>query len=138
MLRKYKGRVVFLGDQVKDQNDNVAFFQELSSSPATIAASRMGDMYGLFAGHTTQLSDATSAYTQAKLEGTKTWVSLPRERWPEAWKKRTWTSYPVCPLDYALYGHPDSGGYWEKHCDAHLTKVGWTKASGIWPSTYGH
>ena len=31
---------------------------------------------------------------------------------------------PVCPLILALYGHPDSGGYWEKHCAQSLKKVG--------------
>ena len=24
---------------------------------------------------------------------------------------------PVCRLVLSLYGHPDAGGYWEKHCD---------------------
>ena len=32
--RKFKGRVVFLGDQVKDREGNYALFEELSSSPA--------------------------------------------------------------------------------------------------------
>jgi hypothetical protein len=27
---------------------------------------------------------------------------------------------PVCPLEKALYGRPDAGGYWEQHCDQHL------------------
>ena len=31
--RKYKGRVVFLGDRVKDQHGATAVFEELSSSP---------------------------------------------------------------------------------------------------------
>jgi hypothetical protein len=26
----------------------------------------------------------------------------------------------VCPLEKALRGHPDVGGYWEQHCDNHL------------------
>ena len=42
---------------------------------------------------------------------------------------------PVCPLVLALYGHPDSGGYWEKHCDRHLSKVGFNKVPG-WDSCY--
>ena len=33
--KTYKGRDCFLGDQVKDQEGNVALFQDLSSSPAT-------------------------------------------------------------------------------------------------------
>ena len=34
--RKYKGRAVFLGNQVKDQNADHALFAELSSSPAAL------------------------------------------------------------------------------------------------------
>ena len=33
--KKYKGRVVFQGNNVHDQDWNVAIFQELSSCPAT-------------------------------------------------------------------------------------------------------
>ena len=32
----------------------------------------------------------------------------------------------LCPLILSLYGHPDAGGYWEKHCETHLGKVGFT------------
>ena len=36
--RKYKGRVVFLGDRVKDQFGATAVFEELASSPAGMEA----------------------------------------------------------------------------------------------------
>ena len=49
-LRKFKGRVVFRGDQVRDQNHDVALFQEMSSSPATMGASKVGDFMGSFLG----------------------------------------------------------------------------------------
>ena len=52
------------------------------------------------------------AYTQAKLEGTETWVRLPVHEWPKAWEGMR---DPVCRLRLALYGHPDSGGGWEEH-----------------------
>ena len=38
--RKFKGRGVLLGDQVKDQNMEAALFQDLGNSPATFDASR--------------------------------------------------------------------------------------------------
>jgi hypothetical protein len=50
--RKFKGRVVFQGNDVKDENWDVALFQELSSSPATMEAGNAADAYGLFEGHT--------------------------------------------------------------------------------------
>ena len=31
---------------------------------------------------------------------------------------------PCVRLVRALYGHPDAGGMWERHCEAHLKKVG--------------
>ena len=37
--RIFKGRLVFDGSDVRDQNKDVALFQELSSSPATLHAS---------------------------------------------------------------------------------------------------
>eukprot|EP00959_Pyramimonas_sp_CCMP1952_P311907 6527842-Pyramimonas_sp.AAC.1 len=49
--RKYKGQVVFDGSSVRDQNEDVALFQELSSSPTTMQASKAADTYGLFEGH---------------------------------------------------------------------------------------
>ena len=44
---------------------------------------------------------------------------------------------PVCPLYMALYGHPDAGGYWEKHCEDHLTSVGFVPISP-WHSCFWH
>eukprot|EP00975_Prorocentrum_lima_P012133 2574693-Prorocentrum_lima.AAC.1 len=42
-LRKYKGRVVFQGNNVRDENWDVAMFRELSSSPPTMAACKAAD-----------------------------------------------------------------------------------------------
>ena len=36
--RKYKGRVVILGDRVRDQHVRVAVFEEMQSNPATMEA----------------------------------------------------------------------------------------------------
>ena len=43
---KYKYRVVFRGNDVKDQNFDVALFQDIGSSTFTMDASRSCDMYG--------------------------------------------------------------------------------------------
>ena len=37
------------------------------------------------------------------------------EAWPKEWHHLPYDD-PVCPLVLALYGHPDSEGYWEQHC----------------------
>ena len=46
--------------------------------------------------------------------------------------------WPVVQLKKALYGHPDSGTYWEQHCDAHTKKVGFQPIGPEWPSCYWH
>ena len=43
----------------------------------------------------------------------------------------------LCPLILSLYGHPDAGGYWEKHCETHLGKVGFTPIPE-WRSCFWH
>ena len=132
--RKYKGRVVFLGNQVKDENWEVAMFQDFSSCPATMEAGEACDLFGSLEGHDIQQSDAEQAYTQLKLGGDPTWFRLPREQWPESWKDMR---DPVCPLILALYGHPDAGGYWEAHCESHLKSVGFTPIDE-WRSCFWH
>ena len=136
-LRKFKGRVVFQGNEVKDQSWNAAVFQEISSCPATMEAAKAADCYGLIEGHIVMQADAEQAYTQALFKGTPTWVSVPRHRWPQSWIDAGYRN-PVCPLVLALYGHADSGGYWEKHCEAHLKKVGFVPVDEAWHSCFWH
>ncbi len=45
--RKFKGRVVFQGNQVKDENFEAAMFQEMGSAPATMEASKSCDFFSL-------------------------------------------------------------------------------------------
>jgi hypothetical protein len=49
--KKFKGRVAFQGNDVKDENWDVALLQELSSCPATMEAAKAADCYGMFPGH---------------------------------------------------------------------------------------
>ena len=67
--RKFKGRGVLLGNQVKNQFCEAAFFQDLGDSPATFEASRWADFYGCLPGHGVKLADAIQAYIQAVLTG---------------------------------------------------------------------
>ena len=45
--RKFKGRVVFQGHSVKNQNWEAAVFADLGSSPASMEAGRVVDAYVL-------------------------------------------------------------------------------------------
>lgn len=82
--RKFKGRGVLLGNQVKNQNWEAAFFQDLGNSPASFEASRWVDFYGCLPGHGVKLADAIQAYIQAVLTGPACWVELPEDAWPDS------------------------------------------------------
>ena len=131
--QKFKGRDVFLGDNVKDQDFNFAVFEDLGSAPPSMEAARVLDAVSLFPGYAQEQSDATSAYTQSFLRGKPTWVSLPRERWPKSWEGKY--TNPVCPLILPLYGHPDAGTYWEAECAKHVLAAGFQVIDG-WRSVF--
>ena len=65
--RKMKGRVVFLGDRVKDGEGNYAIFEELSSSPAAMSSGNFADAYGSMPGNIIETADGEQAYPQAKM-----------------------------------------------------------------------
>ena len=96
-------------------------FADLVSSPSSMEAGRIVDAFGMRHGYMIQQSDAAQAYLQAKIRGKPTWVVIPQDQWPEAWKGM---KKPVCRLNVALYGHPDSGTDWEHHCKMSLAAVG--------------
>ena len=87
--RKFKGRFVFQGNQVKDEHSDAAVFQALSSSPAALEASKALDAYGALPGNSETQAAAEQAYVQAELTGTETWVMLPEVAWPASWKEKT-------------------------------------------------
>ena len=131
-LRKYKGRVVFQGNAVKNQNWEAAMFEDLGSSPATMEAGKAEDV-GTLPGYDVQRADAEQAYVPAPMRSpVKTWITLPRNQWPKEWEG---VHRPVVPMFKALYGHPDSGTYWEQHCDDHCRSIGFLPAPG-WSSCY--
>ncbi len=131
--RKFKGRVVFQGNRVTNQSWEAAIFQDLGSCPATMEASKAADCYGLAPGNDVQIADAEQAYIQAELSGTPCWICLPPEARPASWSK---FRKPVVQLRKALYGHPDSGTFWEQHCDKSVKKVGFEAIDEAWPSCY--
>ena len=115
-------------------------FQDLGSAPATLEAGRAADCIGCAPGSTISVADAEQAYVQAELRGTETWVALPEEAWPDDWWIRkqdgSWEPKyhkPVVRLMKALYGHPDSGTYWEQHCDQGVRKAGFEPVGPSWP-----
>ena len=97
-------------------------------------------MYGMLPGRSIEQADADQAYTQALMGdmtseshstpctvSVTTWVRLPPECRPASWRS---IRDPVVPLERALYGHPDAGGYWEKKCYGHLEECGFESFEG--------
>ena len=139
--KKLKYRVVFLGDRVRTQNWEQAMFQDQGSAPATMEAAKFCDMYGLFPDHDIEQADAEQAYVQAELRGPPTYVVLPEDGLPtnpELLAKFRSMKQPVVRLRKALYGHPDSGTFWEEHCDKKVRSCGFIPISESWPSCYYH
>ena len=128
-FHKYKGRVCFRGDCVKDEHGHAAVFNELSSSPTNVPDTNSTIAYGLCPGHKVSCADAVRAYIQSEL-GTKTetWVLVPRELWPTKWGDRF--TRPMCRLIKSLYGHPESGGWWERHLTRAIVTLKGVPVSG--------
>ena len=100
-------------------------------------AGKVLDAYGSQPGYAGQQADGKQAYTQTILKGTETWVRLPRNRWPPGWAGKY--KDPVVKLRLALYGHPDSGGFWEQRCERMLKEVGFEFVfPSAWPSVFWH
>ena len=100
-------------------------------------AAKLLDAFGSQPGFSKAQADAIQAYIQAIFTGVPTWLSLPRNRWPEHWSKEFWQ--PVVPLVLALYGHPDSGGIWENHLNSRIGKEGWKQIlPDVWQSIFYH
>ena len=89
-----------------DENHKAALFKELGASPASMESSRIIDACSMIGDHVLQQADAQQAYTQATLEATPTWVSLPEDARPAEWNR---FRNPVCPLRLALQGIPMRG-----------------------------
>ena len=120
---KCKGRVVFGGNNVYDQNGWGAVFSEQSTSASHHTAGKWLDALARAPGMSGQDSDAASAYTQARLQGNETWIELPPAARPKSWDKYV---RPACQLKLALYGHPLAGLYWESHCKHALKSCGFS------------
>ena len=134
-LRVLKGRIVFRGDIVKDQEGAAAVFQDLTANPTSIAGINNNLAYGMIPGHKTTTADAVKAYVQSMLDSKcATWVQLPPELWPADWRGKY--SKPMVLLVKPLYGHPEAGAHWERHLERIL--IGKMKGTAIpeFPSSY--
>eukprot|EP00971_Amphidinium_carterae_P246199 4889689-Amphidinium_carterae.1 len=139
--RQYKGRIVFQGNNIttKTGNSPVELFAELANSPTTFTSTRAAIGACVATRRRISVRDVSQAYIQSYLNlDVETWVEIPRVWWPKSWFGKTGEPLyrrPVCRLIKALYGHPVSGGVWERHLGKVLVSMGWRQVdglSGIW------
>ena len=125
---------MFRGDDIRDQSGMSAVFEALfASSPSSLEGLNTAVAFGLLESHGVTTSDAVRAYTQAKLNTKhRTYVLLPPELVPDSKKH---LHQPCAPLLKALYGHPESSAYWQKHLHAILVKLGGVEFPNL-PSVY--
>ena len=143
--REYKARIVFAGNAIQTASGCAPheLFQEISSAPAAMASVRAVLGVAALRGWIPRMRDASQAYLQARIDQPgrpRTWVRLPKGWWPKAWfgpSGEPLYQDPVCPLQRALYGHPEAGALWEKHLGAVLTSLGWVKVPSH-PGTWTH
>ena len=80
-VQKYKGRVVFRGDQVKDETGFYAVFTEQGASASQMAAAKFLDTIARMPGMSGQAADAVKAYTSTARQSTcSSWT--PKGRMP--------------------------------------------------------
>ena len=106
----------------------------MASTPATLEASHIADIYSCMPDHTMQGRDVEQAYLQADMKGPAVYIMLPKELWtPEMHEMRCL----VFRLEKALYGHKHSGVYWQEFSHEKVTKsAGFELISECWPCVY--
>ena len=83
--KKYKGRVVFRGEIVKDDSGSYAVFTEQGSSASQMAAAKVMDIISRLQGCAGQAADAVSAYTQVKMKDASKLLKIPKSECPDIW-----------------------------------------------------
>ena len=140
----FKGRVVFRGDYVKDEEGFLAVFSEQGASSAHMTQTKFLDAIAHLPGCAGEDADAVGAYHQIMLKEAdrllgkgalpQTWISLPPHRQPKSWAG---IEDPVVPLECNLYGHPLAGLLWDKGSQERIIGCGFEKIKG-WESLYVH
>ena len=115
-FHEHKGRCIFGGNDIRDENGVIAVFQEQGASASSMVASKLLDALARTPGYAGENADAYKVYTEcllADLEGsTQTWVEIPSDRRPDDWFwDGSLCSKPkyvrrVVRLLRNLYGHP--------------------------------
>jgi hypothetical protein len=106
----YKGRIVFRGDNIRDEKGVLAVFSEQAASASHVEAARSLDALARMPDCDGFDIDAIGAFHQIPLgkDCPTTWCSVPKHRQPPEWAGY---KNPVCIMGVNLYGHPQAQNY---------------------------
>lgn len=112
--RKFKGRIVYRGDLVRNEDDQIMLFENIATSPTGLTALNVTLFFGMMQGHSISCGDAVQAFLQAPLDE-ETWVILPPELWLPQWRAKFQTGAKLCVrLLKSLHEHPLAGKLWQE------------------------
>ena len=132
---KYKGRIVYRGDLVRNESDEIILFEDTATSPTGLTALNVTLFYGMLLGHATSCADAVQAFLQAPLEE-ETWVILSEELWLPEWFEIFPRGTKLCVrLLKSLYGHPLAGKLWQEYLTQRLKAMKAVELEGF-PSNF--
>eukprot|EP00435_Cladocopium_sp_Y103_P048465 s1082_g14.t1 len=128
---KYKGRIVYRGDQIRNESNELVLYADTATTPTALVALNLALFYGSCEHNAVSLSDAIQAFLQAPIEE-ETWIIMPYELWLDEWKKKYSSDTKlVVRLLRSLYGHPLAGKLWQEFLSGKLRQLG-GESSGEW------
>ena len=113
--QKYKSRIVFRDDIVKDDSGSYAAFTEQGSTASQMTAAEVMDIISRLPGCSGQAADAISAYTQVKMEDAPKLLKIPKSECPEirirlprhklpkswsAWRNQSFVLSEICTVTF--------------------------------------
>ena len=134
---KYKGRIVYRGDQVRDQVNNLLLFDQTATTPTSLVALNVALWNACRKGNAASCADAMQAFLQSELDtNDRTYVVIPVEMWLDEWRSMFEPgSKLVVQLRKSLYGHPKAGRWWQDRLDLRLRNLG-AQEMPMYPSNY--
>ena len=135
---KWKGRICYRGDIVRDAWNNIQIFEETATTPTSLIALGVALWFASLPGHSASCADALQAFLQSVLDDSdeETWVVLPAELRLESWFKMFNKTDRICvKLKRSLYGHPKAGRWWQDHLHRCLQALG-AEEIPQYPSNY--
>lgn len=126
---KFKGRLVALGNNVRNSEDYETFEDSLYAVPAGVSTARLTVGHSMtFPDGTLRQSDIDNACIKAKRPGSPIWISLPNIFCPAEWGE---LKDPVVPLDQNLYCMKNAGSDYSKWAAGKLLGDGWPKLRDV-------